>query len=227
MAAQENTTQFLENLQQHFNRRLRFLQEVGFLLDESNRQGLDQPFRDAMFQAKIATKTREVMNRIGREGEGFDKLSVEFQVSIEKVSTLLKTIVKESPDEIKHLFVNNFFSLDQAGFNNLLGLLEDLGWLKNWELDDKPLPLTGGLQKRSRQEQDNLLANRPQEDKLRAELARIRLGASFGFVLMILLFIVDPPVLTLGWGLAIVIGLLLFSIATASHTLMKNLKKHS
>ncbi|HEY6951870.1 MAG TPA: hypothetical protein VI758_05650, partial [Bacteroidota bacterium] len=147
----ESIAQFLDNLQMHFNRTLTFAREIGLLLDETKRQGLDDLFRDALFQAKFATKTREVMDRIGRGGEGFDKLSAEFQASIEKTSALLKTIVKESPDETKQLFVDKFFALDQNSFSNFLTLLQDLSWLKNWELDGNPLPLEQGPSTRSRQ----------------------------------------------------------------------------
>jgi hypothetical protein len=218
MELQPNTKQFIDDLQKHFGRTLAFPQEIGFLIDQTNERGTEQAFLDAVFHAKFVTKTREVMSRIGTGAEGFDKLSAEFQVSVEKVSALLKTIVKESPDEIKQHFIKDFFSLDQTSFARFTKLLEDLSWVKNWEVDGKPLPFTGRPLKMPHQsEPAGPSDKRPGNQS--EDLVRIRNGAVFGFVLMVLLFFVDPPVTFLGWALAIVVVLLLLYIALASHAI--------
>jgi hypothetical protein len=221
MEPQGNTKQFIQDLQRQYGRTLSFPEEVGLLIDQTCEEDLGQLFRDAIFHAKFATKTKEVMNRIGAGGEGFDKLSAEFQTSIEKASTLLKTIVKESPDEIKQHFVRDFFSLDQASFARFMKLLEDLSWIKNWEVDGKPLPVTGRPLKSSRQSQDQHPPVNVVTSESGEELAKIRNGAVFALALMILLFVIDPPVILLGWGLAIVVVLLLLYISLASSMLVK------
>lgn len=220
MELQSETIRFIDDLQGHFARKLTFSQEVGLLLQQSASQRQDEVFRDAIFQAKFVTRTREVMNRIGREGEGFDKLSTEFQNSIEKSSALLKTIVKESPEEIKQHFVKDFFGLDQASFGNFLKLLEDLSWVKNFELDGLPLPLAGDSLKRSPQRSSVQDSNKPRAPRASEDIARIRNGAALSLVLMILLFLIDAPVTFLGWGLAIVVVLMLVYIALTSHKLV-------
>ena len=210
MDLQATTRQFIDDLQRYSNRKLAYPQEVGYLLDQSTLQGLDQPFRDAIFHAKFAVKTKEIMSRIGRDGEGFGKLSTEFQNSLEKTSALLKTIVKESPEDIKRHFVTDFFSLDQASFANFMKLLEDLSWVKNWEVDGKPLPLNDSpVEDTSRHKND------------REAISRLRKGSILGIVLMILLLIIDPPVAYLGWGLAIIVVTLFLYIAIASRILEK------
>ena len=221
MELQGTTKRFIEDLQRQYGRTLSFPEEVGFLVDQTSEEDLGQLFRDAIFHAKFATKTKEVMNRIGADGEGFDKLSVEFQTSIEKASTLLKTIVKESPEEIKQHFVRDFFNLDQASFAQFMKLLEDLSWVKNWEVDGKPLPVSGKPLKSSRQSQHQHPPVGVEPTQSGEELAKIRNGAVFALVLMILLFIVDPPVMFLGWGLAIVVVLLLLYISMVSSMLVK------
>ncbi len=221
MDLQTTTRQFIDDLQRYSNRKLVYPQEVGYLLDQATLRGLDQPLRDAIFHAKFAVKTKEIIGRIGRDGEGFDKLSAEFENNIEKTSTLLKTIVKESPEEIKHRFVNDFFGLDQVSFGNFIKLLEDLAWVKNYEIDGRPLPLLSLPTKRlSHNRSEPPTIERMAEQPL-GDIARIRNGAAFSFILMILLLFFDPPVTILGWGLIIVVMLLLSYVAIVSHKFTK------
>ena len=201
----EGTKQFLADLQAYAGHQLNFPLEVGRLLDLANSGNLGQVFRDAIFHAKFAVKSKEIIGRIGTEGEGYGKLSEEFQNSIEKTSTLLKTIVKESSDDTKQHFVRNFFSLEQGSFSNLIRLLDDLAWVKNWEVDGKPVPLSGAQMVRSAG--DNEFAGTHDS---------VKKSSILGLVLMVILLIVDPPVSYLGWVVAILICILLLYIAVAS-----------
>lgn len=227
MDVQLTTAQFIEQLQSYANRSNLFPREVEQLINATNQRGLEQIFLDAIFHAKFATKTREVMNRIGRDGEGFDKLSAEFQKSIEKVTTLLKTIVKESPEDVKKHFVNDFFAMDQKSFSNLLKLLEDLSWVKNWEVDGKPLPLaniqTAGLSQGRR--------SGPPESSGPAlsieDLTKVARGSALGFVLMILLMLIDPPVGLIGWGIVVVVSALLLFVAVTALAARKKSRTQS
>lgn len=222
MELQSGTTQFLEELQSHFGRKLAFPIEVGFLAEQAGRQGLHLVFRDAIFQAKFVTKTMEVMNRIGREGEGFDKLSSEFQNSIEKSSALLKTIVKESPEDFKQHIVREFFGMDQESLGNFLRLLEDLSWVKNFELDGHSLPLAGESADKSSRTVRGSTLEQPKRPNPSAEFTRIRNGAALAILLMLLLFIIDAPVTFIGWTLSIIVVLMLFYIVLASQRLHRN-----
>ena len=210
MQVRPDIIQFVERLQEFSAQRVRFPQEIGVLFELTNGQRQEQVLQDAIFHATFAVKTKDVMERIGRDGEGFDKLSAEFQTSIEKTATLLKTIVKESPDDIKQHFVRDFFALDQASFLNFTRLLEDLRWIKNWEIDGKPLPLIA-----SRSAEQAVL------DNSREELGRVNKSSILGFVLMILFLVIDPPVSYLGWSIASIVIVLLLYIAVASQTLKK------
>lgn len=221
MDLQEKTKRFIEELQTHFGRMLAFPRDVGLLLDQAHAHGMDEVFRDVIFQAKFVTRTREIMDRIGRGGEGFDKLSSEFQNSIEKSTTLTKTIVKESPEDIKQHFVKDFFGLDQASFGNFLKLLEDLSWVKNFELDGHPLPTNGSPLKRSPKNLHNQDSEKIDTFHSSGDLERIRNGASLSFVLMIVLFLVDAPISILGWGLSIIVVLMLFYIAFTTHRFLR------
>ncbi|MBI4427494.1 MAG: hypothetical protein HY562_00060 [Ignavibacteriales bacterium] len=130
---------FIQDLQRHANRKLNFPKEIGWLL-ECARNGMQQVFDDVIFQAKFAVKTQDIMKRIGPTGDGFDKLSAEFGASFEKTTTLLKTLVKEAPEESKTQFVSQFLTLSDESFGQLMKLFEDLSCVKNWQIDGKPLP---------------------------------------------------------------------------------------
>ncbi|HWP83294.1 MAG TPA: hypothetical protein VNN76_11640 [Bacteroidota bacterium] len=133
-----STKEFLAALEVFANRKLNFPREVGELIE----LGASKPevFQDIIFHAKFVTNSYRVMTRIGFDAEGYDKLSAEFKESLEKVSTLIKTLVKESADEIKTRFTGQFFRLDQESLSMLMRLLADLALVKNWMVDGKKLP---------------------------------------------------------------------------------------
>ena len=137
----ENIAAFILEIQTYSKGRIVFPIDLEFLIRESNGRGFLQPFQDAMFHAKFAVKTQEVMKRIGPKADGFDKLAAEFQSSVEKATALLKTIVKEAAEQPKQRFAQRFFSMDQDGFSNLMKLFSDLAWVKNWENDGKQIPI--------------------------------------------------------------------------------------
>ncbi|MEX0735969.1 MAG: hypothetical protein WD182_00910 [Bacteroidota bacterium] len=140
MEIRTETRQFLRELELHAGKKLSYPDEVAYLVDLARGVGRLELLEDAIFHAKFVTKSYGVMKRIGADGEGYGKMSGEFQASLEKVSTLLRTLVKESPDELKGKFVRSFFSLDHDSMSRLMSLLHDLTALKNWRVDGKPLP---------------------------------------------------------------------------------------
>ncbi len=191
-----STATFLRDLELLAHRKLNFPRELGMLIDLARNQAMVQPLEDAIFHAKFVTKTQEVMKRIGPLGEGFDKLSTEFQSSMEKTTTLLKTIVKDSPNESKQVFVEMFFSMDQQSFSNLMSLLGDLSWVKNWQVDGRPLPFSMN---------PSTTVAVPDAEKQTGSLKSIFSSALVASCLMFLFIIVDPPASTLGWILALLI----------------------
>jgi hypothetical protein len=137
----EKIATFIRDLQNYSNSKLFFPAELELLVRESIVRKLGQPLMDAAFHAKFVVKTQEVMKRIGPNADGFDKLAAEFQASLEKATALVKTIVKEADEEAKKKFVQTFFPMDSESFANLMKLLSDLAWMKNWENDGKQIPI--------------------------------------------------------------------------------------
>lgn len=99
-----------------------------------------QLFEDLVFLAKFLSKTYDLLRRIGPDGDGFQKISAEFQANLEKANTLVKTLVKESPESLKTKTVDRFLRLDQESMMAFMDLLRELAWVKNWMVDGKPLP---------------------------------------------------------------------------------------
>lgn len=140
MELRTETAQFLVDLESYANRKLTYHREIGLLLDLARSTDKIQVFEDAAFFAKFLSKSFDIMKRIGPDGEGYDKVSAEFQSAMEKASTLVKTLIKESPPEVKEDFLNKFLRLDQGSLSAFVNLVKELAWVKNWTVDGKPLP---------------------------------------------------------------------------------------
>jgi hypothetical protein len=140
MTMRQETGQFLKELEAYAKITLRFKEEIGLLLDQSRESGKMQVFEDVVFFSKFVSKSHELIKRIGPGGEGYDKLSAEFQSGIEKTTSLLKTIVKEMPEDMKIRFMGRFFGMDPDSFASLMALVRELSWVKNWMLDRRKVP---------------------------------------------------------------------------------------
>jgi len=140
MAIRPETSEFLRELERSSNRKLVFPNDVGQLLESARHHGLMDAFDEAIFFAKFVTKSTTVMKRIGPDGEGFDKLSAEVGVGIEKASDLLKRLSAKCSAEIASRHSALFFSMNHEAVENLMGLFADLTLVKNWVVDKKPLP---------------------------------------------------------------------------------------
>lgn len=193
----------LNTVERHAGRTFRHRDAVAFLLETAEQRNMAIAFSDAIFQAKFLVRTREVMARIGQGAEVFDKLGAEFKESLEKASTLLRTLVKESDGEAKVSFVSRFLSMDQGSLERLFELFNDLAILKNWEVDGNTLPLTGYPSARRRANE------RPVES---VDLRFLIRGARLAFVLLVLLLIIDGPFTILGWIIAVVVGALILVV---------------
>ncbi len=140
----QDTLRFLDELQRSSSRTLKFPREVGLLLEASAGTDNHDRFEEIVFLAKFLTKTYEIMQRIGPDGEGYDKLSREFQQSGEKVSAAVQDILTTVPENLRVHFTQSFLTMDPQSFAQYLDLLSDLTVIKNWMLDGNPLPAAGG-----------------------------------------------------------------------------------
>jgi len=195
--------EFLNNIEQHAGKGLMHRETVRQLLEAAERRDMAQVFMDVMFHAKFVVKTNEVMKRIGKGAEGFDTLSAQFSEGLERVTSLLKTLIKEEQEGVKLAIASTFLSMDQESFIRLLELLEDLSRVKNYEIDFQTIPLTG-YPKTGRREKG--------EPLMESHLKNLVRSARLALVLLAVLLIFDGPFTILGWITAVVIAGLLIVI---------------
>lgn len=134
------TERFVNELEKYANLSMKYKEEIGILLDQSTASGKREVFDDIIFFAKFIAKSQDLMKRIGPENEGYGKLASEFQSAIEKTTSLMRTVVKEGPEEVKERFVEGFFRMDEESFSSLMVFMRELAWVKNWLVDGRPVP---------------------------------------------------------------------------------------
>lgn len=97
----------------------------------------EQALDDLAFHAKFVTKSFELMNRIGKEGEGYDKLFSEFSSSITKCQSLITVLTEGAETSIAAYFSDTYCSVGERTMNDLMQLFHDLGWYKNYRIDTR------------------------------------------------------------------------------------------
>jgi aminoglycoside/choline kinase family phosphotransferase len=133
MKISPETSHLVEEVQVLSNQHLHNAADLAVLLEiaKSRQQELDE----LSFLSKFLTKTFVVMTRIGKSGEGYEKLSQEFTENLEKATLLLRAIVNKAPDEVRRRFTSEYFTFSPDALNHFMDLLSDLSWYKNWQID--------------------------------------------------------------------------------------------
>ena len=140
MDVRPQTPEFIRELERSSNHKLFFPNDVSHLLDAARRDGKMEAFEEAIFLAKFITKSVAVMKRIGPDGDGYDKLSLEVEAGIQKASSLLKCVSQSCSSDVGQLQSTAFFAMSHDAVERLMRLFADLTFVKNWVLDKKPLP---------------------------------------------------------------------------------------
>ena len=126
--------EFLGDVERFANRKLYYRSEIATLVRLAMTYPQKGIFEEIIFLAKFLWNSYNIMQRIGPGGEGYPKLSAEFRDTLEKMTTLIKTLIKEGPEEVKEKF-KTLFSMSHESMNNLLRFIDDLSWVKNYSID--------------------------------------------------------------------------------------------
>jgi hypothetical protein len=140
MTLQSDIQDLLREIEKSSRRKLNYPDEVGQILEEARQSRRTAQFEEVIFLAKFISKTFNVMNRIGADGEGYEKLSAEFESNIQKLSSLLKEILVDARDDIRQSQTALFLSLTPDSLERLMLLLRDLTAVKDWVVDGNRLP---------------------------------------------------------------------------------------
>jgi hypothetical protein len=132
-----HTTSLLTQLEQLARRPLARRHDVGLILELARRRHLDRTLDELAFYAKFCHKTYRIMQRIGKEAEGYARLAEEFGAHVTRCRNLLEDILTDAPDDIRRHFTEEVLAMNPTAFSNLLHLFHDLSWLKNREIDQR------------------------------------------------------------------------------------------
>lgn len=105
------------------------------LFDIAHKNAMLEQFDRLAFLAKFVSKTHRIMERIGKNGEGYDKVSREFGAALEEITALLQTLIFRAPEEERFRFTAVYLKSTLEGLGNLLLLLSDVSWYKSWRTD--------------------------------------------------------------------------------------------
>jgi len=111
--------------------------DLGILLecgrDQAGRGVLDE----LSFFAKFLHRTHGIIARIGRDGEGYDRLLKEFTDATARTKALLTALIAGAPPDVRRRFTSTYLDMTPGAFDNLLSLCRDLGWYKNLLIDTR------------------------------------------------------------------------------------------
>jgi len=127
--------EFLSSVERSVQQRFRFKTQIAWVLEIVRERTLERVFDDVLFFAKFLTGASVVLRREGTGSENVGNLKQEFSENLEKMHTLLRTIVKEAPEPERGEFLARFLSMTPECMENLLALARELAWIKNYKLD--------------------------------------------------------------------------------------------
>jgi hypothetical protein len=125
----------LDDLRTLSGGRLRKEPDVRLLLGAARGGEHAAAVEELSFLAKFLHRTHGIMQRIGRDGEGYARLAEEFGRNLEKASGLARGIIAALPTAERERMEREYLALTPRSLGQLLDLFHDLGWYKNWLID--------------------------------------------------------------------------------------------
>lgn len=90
---------------------------------------------DLAFSAKFVTKSFDLMQRIGKEGNGYEKLAAEFAGQVQQAQGLLRSLLAGADAMTRAHFESDYLEMNTLTMQNLMYLFHDLSWYKNFQID--------------------------------------------------------------------------------------------
>jgi hypothetical protein len=182
-----------------------FPTEIKQLLQIAVKMERMSEFEELISLSKSLIKVQEIIKRIGPAAEGYNKLEVEYHKGVKEVNTLLHTLIITS--EIEKEFESKFLADNSESYAHLMIFLSDLSWIKNWQIDGKPLPckLNTSTITDSYTERKLRSSTEQMGDKTYLQLSQIKRSAVLIAILFFILLVIDSPVTIFGWILTLAI----------------------
>jgi len=125
----------LDDLRTLSGGRLRKEHDLRMLLETARTCGRGEELEELSFLAKFLHRTHGIMLRIGRDGEGYQRLADEFGRSLERATGIARTVMHAIAEPERSRLERDYLAMSPASLGRLLDLFHDLGWYKNWLID--------------------------------------------------------------------------------------------
>jgi hypothetical protein len=114
--------------------------ELGLLMEAARTSGQQALFEKLCFNAKIASRTFRMMQRIGKDGLGYDNLEREFLASVAACAEKMRSLNAAIPEADRQSFEQGYLTKSSKALGHFLELCRDLSWYKNWRIDHHGTP---------------------------------------------------------------------------------------
>ena len=135
MTISEQTQSTLIQLEEYSKHTLRCRDFMASLLETALELFSLQLLDEISFHGKAILNIFQLMKRIGKNADGYEKLSAEFSEQTALLKSQLQEIIKNAEDEFRRNFRKTFLQQTQESFQQLMFLCEDLRTYKNWKID--------------------------------------------------------------------------------------------
>ena len=133
------TRVYLDKIDKFVSRKFKYYSEIALLM-ELSRDGVKKTLFDELtFLSKFVSNAHSILQRVGSGSTEVLKLSDEFHKNLKKSIELFRKIINDTADLTKEDFENRFLSISHDNLPNLLSLLYELSWIKNYALDTKEI----------------------------------------------------------------------------------------
>ncbi len=110
--------------------------DLAAVLEAAFRAGRKGDLEELAFLGKFCVRAFGIMERIGPQGDGYSRLAAELEASIGRARALCGSILAAAPEEARRALSERYLSMTAEGMGNLMALLSDLSWVKNWQIDN-------------------------------------------------------------------------------------------
>jgi hypothetical protein len=137
MTLTQSTRTLLSSINESSGKTLKRSLDLGTLLQIAEEHSKHSLLDDLAFSSKFIIKSFELMQRIGRDGNGYEKLSSEFTAQISKSQTVLRQLLESSDAATQAHFSGQYLEMNTLTMQNLMQLYHDLSWYKNYQIDQR------------------------------------------------------------------------------------------
>ncbi len=127
MKISESTKELIEKINENANVPLKNIFELSFLIESAFKNDKLIIFKELIFTAKYLNGLMNVLSgRIVTGDDYMEKIFDEFNLNLQKLTGILKTISFPSDTQTEKFFEDRYFQLDQNSIVNLMELIDDL-----------------------------------------------------------------------------------------------------